>query len=90
MILALIVAPMIGGWRSVFYITGSLGIVIAAFIYFGVKEVPRGKAEPEFEDMAERTCSISTSHGRKPGRFSRRGPCGSSLPRALLGISPGT
>ena len=53
MILALIVAPMIGGWRSVFYITGSLGLVIAGFIYFGVKEMPRGKAEPEFENMAE-------------------------------------
>src|SRR5512138_3245495 len=53
MILALIVAPMIGGWRSVFYITGSLGIVVAAFIFFGVKEMPRGKAEPEFEGMAE-------------------------------------
>ena len=53
MILALIVAPMIGGWRSVFYITGSLGLVIAILIYFGVKEMPRGKAEPEFENMAE-------------------------------------
>jgi MFS transporter, Spinster family, sphingosine-1-phosphate transporter len=51
MILALVIAPMIGGWRSVFYITGSLGIVIAAFIFFGVKEVPRGKAEPEFEGV---------------------------------------
>jgi sugar phosphate permease len=50
-ILALIVAPMIGGWRSVFYITGSLGILIALFIYFGVKDMPRGKAEPEFEGM---------------------------------------
>jgi MFS family permease len=53
MILALMVAPVIGGWRSVFYITGTLGLVIAAFIYFGVKEMPRGKAEPEFENMAE-------------------------------------
>ncbi|MBN1453535.1 MAG: MFS transporter [Anaerolineales bacterium] len=53
MILALMVAPMIGGWRSVFYITGSLGLVIAVFIYFGVKEMPRGKAEPEFEGMEE-------------------------------------
>jgi MFS family permease len=53
MVLALIVAPMIGGWRSIFYITGTLGIVIAGFIYFGVREVPRGKAEPEFESMAE-------------------------------------
>jgi MFS family permease len=53
MILALMVAPMIGGWRSVFYITGSLGLVLAVIIYFGVKEMPRGRAEPEFENMAE-------------------------------------
>lgn len=52
-ILALIVAPMIGGWRSVFYITGGLGIVIAILIFFGVREVPRGRAEPEFENMSE-------------------------------------
>lgn len=50
-ILALMVAPLIGGWRSVFYITGALGIVIALFIYFGVKDLPRGKAEPEFEGI---------------------------------------
>jgi MFS family permease len=53
MILALMVAPQIGGWRSVFFITGSLGLVIALFIFFGVKEMPRGKAEPEFENMTE-------------------------------------
>jgi len=53
MILALMVAPNIGGWRSIFYITGSLGLVISVLIYFGVKEMPRGKAEPEFENMAE-------------------------------------
>jgi MFS family permease len=55
MILALMIAPLIGGWRSVFYLTGSLGLVIAALIYFGIKEMPRGKAEPEFENMAEMT-----------------------------------
>ena len=54
MILALIVAPMIGGWRSAFYITGSLGLVLAFLIYFGVKEMPRGKAEPEFEGLEEK------------------------------------
>ncbi|HEX6034858.1 MAG TPA: MFS transporter [Anaerolineales bacterium] len=54
MVLALIVAPLIGGWRSIFYITGTLGIILAAFIYFGVREVPRGKAEPEFEGMPEK------------------------------------
>lgn len=53
MVLALLIAPQIGGWRSVFFITGALGIVIAAFIFFGVKEMPRGKAEPEFEKMSE-------------------------------------
>ncbi|HUG33162.1 MAG TPA: MFS transporter [Anaerolineales bacterium] len=53
LILGQMVAPMIGGWRSVFYITGGLGIVIAVLIYFGVREMPRGKAEPEFENMPE-------------------------------------
>lgn len=53
MILALLVAPAIGGWRSVFYITGALGLAIALLIYFGVREMPRGKAEPEFENIAE-------------------------------------
>jgi len=53
LILGQIVAPMIGGWRSVFYITGALGLVVALLIYFGVKEMPRGKAEPEFENMPE-------------------------------------
>ncbi|MBV6449577.1 MAG: putative L-galactonate transporter [Anaerolineales bacterium] len=55
LILGQMVAPLIGGWRSVFYITGGLGIVIALFIYFGVKEMPRGKAEPEFANMPEMT-----------------------------------
>ncbi len=50
-VMALMIAPLIGGWRSVFYITGSLGLVIAALIFFGVKEMPRGKAEPEYEGL---------------------------------------
>lgn len=53
LILGQVVAPMIGGWRSVFYITGGLGILVALLIYFGVREMPRGKAEPEFENMPE-------------------------------------
>jgi MFS family permease len=53
MIMALLIAPLIGGWRQAFYITGTLGLVVAAFIYFGVKEMPRGKAEPEFEGMED-------------------------------------
>jgi MFS family permease len=50
MVLALLLAPTIG-WRSVFYITGGLGIVLAFLIFFGVKEMPRGQAEPELEGI---------------------------------------
>jgi len=53
LVLGQVVAPMIGGWRSVFYITGGLGILVALLIYFGVREMPRGQAEPEFENMPE-------------------------------------
>ncbi len=52
MLMALMLAPAIGGWRSTFYITGGLGIVIAVIIFFGVKEMPRGQAEPEFADLS--------------------------------------
>jgi predicted MFS family arabinose efflux permease len=52
MILALMAAPSLG-WRSVFFITGGLGLAIAAAIFFGVKEMPRGRAEPEFEGVTE-------------------------------------
>jgi MFS family permease len=46
MVLGLMLSGVIG-WRGVFYITGSLGIVMAVVIFFGVKEVPRGQSEPE-------------------------------------------
>jgi MFS family permease len=39
------------GWRGIFYITGTLGIVIAIVIFFGVKEPERGRAEPELEEL---------------------------------------
>ena len=49
-----------------FYITGSLGLVIAVLIYFGVKEMPRGQAEPEFENMAEmQTFKFSWAEARE-------------------------
>jgi MFS family permease len=50
MILGLMLSGIIG-WRGVFYITGSLGIVMAVVIFFGVKDVPRGQSEPEMEDL---------------------------------------
>jgi MFS family permease len=60
MILALMIAPSLDGklfhlegWRSIFLITGALGIVMAVVIFFGIKEVPRGQSEEEFQDVAE-------------------------------------
>ncbi|OGO13804.1 MAG: MFS transporter [Chloroflexi bacterium RBG_16_47_49] len=50
MVLGLLLSGVIG-WRGVFYITGSLGIVMAVVIFFGVKEVPRGQSEPEMTDL---------------------------------------
>ena len=41
------------GWRGIFYITGSLGLVLAVVIFFGVKEAPRGQAEPEMAGVEQ-------------------------------------
>jgi MFS family permease len=46
MVLALALRDTIG-WRAVFYITGTLGVLLAAVIFFGVKEPKRGGSEPE-------------------------------------------
>lgn len=35
------------GWRNVFYVTGSLGIILSLVIFFFVKDRPRGSTEPE-------------------------------------------
>ncbi len=52
MILALVLRDVVG-WRGVFYITGSLGLVIAFLIFVGVREAPRGRSEPELADLEE-------------------------------------
>ncbi len=39
------------GWRRVFFITGSSGVLVAALIFFTVREQPRGSAEPEMEGI---------------------------------------
>jgi MFS family permease len=52
MALALFLGGVIG-WRNVFLITGSLGIVMAAVIFWGVKDVPRGQSETELKDVKD-------------------------------------
>lgn len=39
------------GWRAVFYITGTLGLLIAILIFFTVKEPERGGSEPELQGL---------------------------------------
>ncbi|NIV28730.1 MAG: MFS transporter, partial [Anaerolineae bacterium] len=41
------------GWRSVFFVTGSAGILVAALVFFGVREPRRGQAEPEMAGLEE-------------------------------------
>nr|HID12769.1 MFS transporter [Anaerolineae bacterium] len=54
--LGTVLATMLGGalgWRKVFFITGSIGILIAAVIFLSIREMPRGRSEPEMEGLAE-------------------------------------
>jgi MFS transporter, Spinster family, sphingosine-1-phosphate transporter len=54
--LGLILATSLGavlGWRNVFFITGSVGLVLAVIIFFGVREARRGRSEPEMANLAE-------------------------------------
>jgi len=48
--LALGLGPILG-WRKVFYLTGALGLAVALLILFAVREVPRGRSEPELADL---------------------------------------
>jgi MFS family permease len=41
------------GWRSVFFVTGSAGILVAALVFFGVREPVRGQAEPELAGLED-------------------------------------
>ena len=52
MILALMLQDSLG-WRGVFILTGSLGIVLAVVIFFGIREPARGQSEPELADLEQ-------------------------------------
>jgi MFS family permease len=52
--LGTVLATMLGvalGWRNVFFITGSVGVIVAALMFFTVRERARGQAEPEMEGV---------------------------------------
>jgi predicted MFS family arabinose efflux permease len=52
LVVATFVAASIG-WRVVFYITGSLGLLMALVIFFTVREPRRGGSEPELKGVEE-------------------------------------
>jgi MFS family permease len=55
-LIGMVAATFLGGalgWRGVFYITGSLGLLLAFIIFFTIRDVPRGSSEPEFSDLAQ-------------------------------------
>jgi MFS family permease len=52
MVLALLFGGILG-WRSIFYITGSLGIFLAIIIFISIKDPPRGQSEPELAELSE-------------------------------------
>ncbi|MEW6179763.1 MAG: MFS transporter [Chloroflexota bacterium] len=54
MVLAIVLAPAIG-WQGIFFLTGSLGIVLAIVIFSTVREMPRGGSEPELENIEQHT-----------------------------------
>lgn len=41
------------GWRGIYYLTGGLGMLLAGIIWFGVREAPRGKSEPELAGLEQ-------------------------------------
>jgi len=53
-LIGMMLATLLGaiwGWRNIFYLTGSCGIVVAAVIFFFVKDQPRGASEPELQGV---------------------------------------
>ncbi len=51
MVLGLLLSGTVG-WRGMYYITGSIGIILAGVILLGVRDIPRGSSEPELRGVA--------------------------------------
>jgi MFS family permease len=70
MILALTLRGTIG-WRAVFYLTGSLGVLLSVIILVGVREPARGQSEPELREL-ERAGSFHFDWGTARQLFRKR------------------
>ncbi len=52
MIMALTLRDVIG-WRAIYFVTGAMGLILSVIIYFGVKDLTRGRSEPELTGFKE-------------------------------------
>ena len=53
LLVATMLVGVLGGWRGVFYVTGSLGLILAVVIFIGVREAKRGSSEPEMANLEQ-------------------------------------
>jgi MFS family permease len=51
-LLGTLLDPVIG-WRNIFLVTGGLGILMSAIIFWGIQDQPRGASEPELSQIEE-------------------------------------
>jgi MFS family permease len=54
MVLALMLGKSLG-WRNVFFITGGIGVLLAAVIFLTIREPRRGGTEPELAGLEQKT-----------------------------------
>ncbi len=59
------------GWRGIYYLTGTLGFLLAGVIYFGIREAPRGGCEPELRNL-EQVGVYRFELGKALGLFRKR------------------
>jgi MFS transporter, Spinster family, sphingosine-1-phosphate transporter len=70
MILTITLEPTLG-WRNLYFITGTIGILVAVLIFFGVKDPPRGSSEPEMAE-AGKSATVKFSWTSVKGIFGKK------------------
>ncbi len=75
------------GWRGMFYITGSLGLVLAVVIFSGLKKHPAARRNPRW--LVSSRSWITSSTARSQPAYFANAACCCSLHRVSLASSPG-
>ncbi len=59
------------GWRGVFYLTGSIGVLLSIVIWLFVREAPRGQSEPELSELGTELTHFRFSWEKARGLFAK-------------------